>query len=906
MVFCLTSHSAEHQIPIWLDKAKTQSMDEMLKLCEEVLNAGESAILSLCQELKPQGDDSSVKTLIRALVNYASTKSAEQQAVLSNILSNALKKSTAPEVKAFLISELQMLGNPNSIKAISEYIGDEYLCHYAISALVTIGTPEAFISIKEHLNSAQGKCLDSIISALGESNMSEIAPELERMYPNATGDTKNILLFTIAKLEKDPLTFYNLVKEELNTDNINLRTQVIGAVFSQLKNSTDDKDLSQEHKSVLDEMLAFAGKQKLSEVECAVLNFYLDSPPSEVLDLFVRELENTSPDVRAVALQYLAKNYNADTKKILREYLYKSELGLKYQILDTFYKMNDVSLFKDVEKLLKESDESLRTKAIATLVRLDPRQASRVLCKHILKTQSPKETEQVKIALLQCPPEDVLKNIGPAVKKAKNDQLVAVLQILAERRASKYFKTALKLTSNPDIKIKNSAFEALGYLATPEDVPILIDEMLKPNNPDAESYKNAIITTLKDTETPSNLIVDRINASIQNPNPLLFSILANICDEPATKFVEEWLNLPPTSENEAKINLAISAVSQWKSPDILQVLLNFLEKYPQHPKKEDVWKAVVRGLSLGGLASDEKVWVCEQALKYVPEKTEEILKYLTGISHPDAFMLVSRYLDNPNYSMVSALSLARIALPGKTSETGLVGKDVIPYLIKAKEYVDDTLKSQIDEHIKKCEGANNILPITYPDEAEFTPIFNGKNLEGWEGYTRGYIVEYGKLICLPTCHLNLFTKKDYSNFILRFEFKLDPGSNNGIGIRTPFMKHAAYDGMEIQILDDTDPSARGLNPWQYHGAIYGVLAPNPKAPLRKCGEWNQEEIIVNGNSIRVIVNGVEIINADLKKLAEVPTPDGKNHPGLLNPSGRIALLGHGSRVEFRNIRVKEL
>ncbi len=906
LILCISSGSAEKQITEWLEKAKTQSMDDMLVLCEEVLNGGEPAILKLCEAIKPQGDDANARVLLHSVVNYACTKSLDQQKALSDTLCKALRLSKSPEVKAFLISELQYLGNPGSIEALSEYIGDEYLCHYAVGALATIGTLEAFNALKSHLNSAQGRCLENIISALGDSRMTEIVPELESMYPKATGEMKNSLLFAIAKLEKNPVTFYNLVKHELSTSDVYQRAQVVSAIFSQLKSSASEKNLSPQHKSILDEMLGFAKEKKLSEVECAVLHFYMDSSPSDVFDLFVRELENESADVRAVALQFLAKHYDSQVKKIMKEYLYAGEPDLKYQILETISKLKDATFFKDVEKLLNNSEETLRLKAIATLVKLDSKRASKVLTKQLIKSQSPKEIEQIKTALLQCSSDDVVKNIGSALKRAKGDQLVAVLQILAERRASKYFKTAFKLSKDKDIKVKNSAIDALGYLSTRDDIAVLLDEMLTADNPDAEAYKNAIITFLEDSGTPSNPVIERINATQQNPNPLLFSILASVCDEPATNFVKSWLNLPPTTENEQKINLAISALSQWDTPNVLLILLDFFERYPQHPKKEEAWKAFIRGLSLRGLNPDDKVWVCEQILKCLYEKTEEILKYLGGISHPDAFVLVSKYLNDTKYSGVASSTLVKIALPNKSNESGLIGKDVIPYLEKAKEYLDDATKKQIDEHIRKCENANNILPLPYPDDAEFKSLFNGRNLEGWEGYTRGFNVEFGKLVCLPTCHLNLFTNKDYSNFILRFEFKLTPGSNNGIGIRTPFMKHAAYDGMEIQILDDSDPSARGLQPWQYHGAIYGVLPPNQKAPLKKCGEWNQEEIIANKDNITVIVNGVKIIDADLKKLAEAPTPDGKNHPGLLNPSGRIGLLGHGSRVEFRNIRIKEL
>src|SRR3954451_16075453 len=74
-------------------------------------------------------------------------------------------------------------------------------------------------------------------------------------------------------------------------------------------------------------------------------------------------------------------------------------------------------------------------------------------------------------------------------------------------------------------------------------------------------------------------------------------------------------------------------------------------------------------------------------------------------------------------------------------------------------------------------------------EPGFTPLFNGKNLDGWKlvgGVGPGYVVEGDRIVCPPDGGGNLFTVKEYANFVLRVEFKLSPGGNNGVGIRAPF------------------------------------------------------------------------------------------------------------------------
>lgn len=187
-------------------------------------------------------------------------------------------------------------------------------------------------------------------------------------------------------------------------------------------------------------------------------------------------------------------------------------------------------------------------------------------------------------------------------------------------------------------------------------------------------------------------------------------------------------------------------------------------------------------------------------------------------------------------------------------------------------------------------------------QAGFVPLFNGRDLAGWTGATDGYAVEEGSLACLPGKGGNLFTEKSFADFVLRFEFRLSPGANNGLGIRAPLEGDAAYAGMELQILDDD--GHQGLQPYQYHGSLYG-LAPATRGRLKPAGEWNHQEVAARGRKVVVILNGATILQADLDEVGWAPL-DGRPHPGLAREAGRIGLLGHGSRVWFRNLRLKEL
>lgn len=186
-------------------------------------------------------------------------------------------------------------------------------------------------------------------------------------------------------------------------------------------------------------------------------------------------------------------------------------------------------------------------------------------------------------------------------------------------------------------------------------------------------------------------------------------------------------------------------------------------------------------------------------------------------------------------------------------------------------------------------------------------LFDGTNMHEWTGNTVDYTMEDGTISLIPSRGSggNLYSRKEYGNFIFRFEFLLTPAANNGLGIRTPMEGDAAYVGMELQILDNEHSVYKDLEEYQYHGSVYGVI-PAKRGHLKPVGEWNYQEVIANGDHIKITLNGVVILDGNIREAARNGTIDKNEHPGLFNKKGHIAFLGHGSPVKFRNIRIKEL
>jgi hypothetical protein len=169
----------------------------------------------------------------------------------------------------------------------------------------------------------------------------------------------------------------------------------------------------------------------------------------------------------------------------------------------------------------------------------------------------------------------------------------------------------------------------------------------------------------------------------------------------------------------------------------------------------------------------------------------------------------------------------------------------------------------------------------------FVSVFDGSSLKGWKAIKK-HVAENGMLVCEKGGSGNLMTEASYGDFVFRFEYRLQPGGNNGVSVR----------GHEIQILDDDAPQYKKLKECQYNGSIY-CKVPAKRGHTKPAGQWNNEEIMVKGTHWKVTLNGTVIVDADIAKVEGLE--------GVAKTTkAPIGFMAHGDRVEFRNLRIKEL
>ena len=348
---------------------------------------------------------------------------------------------------------------------------------------------------------------------------------------------------------------------------------------------------------------------------------------------------------------------------------------------------------------------------------------------------------------------------------------------------------------------------------------------------------------------------------------------------------------------------------------------------------DDMLNRVLTLTQKAGGATLSKYQVYKQALEMKPsaKTTNRYLAALGVLGNEPALNLAARYMEVKENDLAAANAVTNLIAKNEPFQRG---KHVREMLLKAqqvfKSHTEDAnagyAVDQVNTLLPKIIDDPNAITakVTTLSEEEskagFELLFDGTNLDKWTGAKETYVPIDGAIYV--SAHYgsegNLYTTKKYSDFVFRFEFCfVRPGINNGVGIRTSEGVDAAYEGMEIQILDHDDPIYKGLREYQIHGSVYGII-PAKRYKHKPLGTWNYEEIRAEGDHITVTLNGEVIVDGNIREACQghnmAPegskdnpyTVDHRNHPGLFNKDGLICFCGHGEGLKLRNIRVLDL
>lgn len=197
--------------------------------------------------------------------------------------------------------------------------------------------------------------------------------------------------------------------------------------------------------------------------------------------------------------------------------------------------------------------------------------------------------------------------------------------------------------------------------------------------------------------------------------------------------------------------------------------------------------------------------------------------------------------------------------------------------------------------------------------ADAVSLFDGKSLAGWTGPDgakpgAGWVVVDGALHLNGEKGGNLLSEKEYTNFVLEWEWKVEEGGNNGIKYWVTKIGGKEWLGIEYQMIDDAK-HPDGLKGGSHTtGSIYDIKAPEADKPLNPPGQWNSSRVVVQDGKIEHWLNGKLVCAADTTTDAWKTMIAGskfKSKEGFAPGKGRIMLTDHHDKVWMRGIKITE-
>jgi HEAT repeat protein len=882
-----------------LEKMPAQTVREGEYAAVEILRGGQDAVAALCGRLAPPGtgDDTAARFAVNLLAKYVSAGGREiERLIFAHGVETALAAmETDNEVKAFLLKQLELTGGPETVRVMGQYLTDARLHDPAVRVLTNIASPDAVALLERALTLTEGTQHARLLKALGDLQVAD--PVLTYIEDAASSDVsiRDAARYALA-MSGAPEARPVLKEAVRNTSGLERKNCL--ALYMEYAKRCGETGHGKIGIEICRELLA--AENAPAHLAGAALYTLAAYEGKKVMPDLMDAVRSDKPALRGQAIlladRIPGKNATQDWMKAAK----KADSETKAAILRMLGLRGDNEAAGLLCKALRDDNEAVRAAAIESVAYYPSKKTLKHLMKALKRAEAP-DRPRIRAAILRLPGREAGDECAERLPKADNEEQKELLRILAARRAERHKETVFEAAAAEDTAIRVEALQALAVLTGGDDMPRLVN--LLENAAEDREYKAAVqaLAAAAEKVAPSAKKAEAVIAALKDAEETDYRWLLETLKRIGG---EEALDAAVSETGGKRGGVAAGVLAQWRSTDAIMPLLNIYLAPPSGETRTIVLEGILRLAADQSMQPEDRVWIYDECLKATVDASEkrQILEQLAQVRTAGALQTAGVYLDDPEVAADAAGHIIAMACPADEKDKGLEGWHALTLLRKAAAVTtDEGLRQKAAAYIARLE-ARKPAPPPARDETGFVPLFNGRDLTGWTGGTRDYRAEFGRLVCLETSRMNLFHKEEFSDFVLRFEFKLTPGANNGLGIRTPMMSHAAYDGMELQILDNTAEKFKGIKPYQAHGSIYGVV-PAKTGHLKPAGEWNYQEVVADGSRITVRLNGAVIVDAGLDTITE--TPDGKEHPGLHNKSGHIAFLGHGSRVEFRNIRIRK-
>ena len=886
------------------------------EMADIAANAPESVeILAGMLQPAAQGQNSVVEYALNGVVNYVGRpENGGSAASVKAGLVSGLEKCTDPANRVFLLSRLSLVATSGDIPVFVKYVSDENLAPVAAGALAIIpGSDDAVMELVRN----GGASRPLLAYVVAEKGLSDAEPYILEWVAELDGDVS---------LDSDP-------SSSADTPDMRAYLHALSLCGSSASLKLLKKESPYDYVTLLDRIArqgdsktALHGAEKLLKsddtgIRCAALGVIVSAKGALAGQEILDALKDSDREYRCAALDYACAFCGDDFLINNIKAVFPSlPEDARTDVVNWAGRVRAEKLLDEVLSSIGSSASSeLALAAVSSAGKIGGDKAADALV--ALLSGEPVLADAAYAALLSFDG-DLQERLAGAMQKDAGAARYA-LRIASARRMSGLASEVFSLLGSDSREVRDAAYAALGGVAAQEDCgrigSLLEDSGRGEYTPFLQDALCRAIVRLSPEEQYGK--VSALMDGSRMPE-LYYPALA----QAGTKDAVDRLKAGCEAGSEAAFD-ALMTVDSYAAADVLlQIAAESAENDTQ--KKEAALGRFVDIVAASSLDDLAKASRYSEVLKLGPgtDIRNKVLSALASTPVMPAFLLAYGYLDDAETAYQAANAVRTIAARTPDEIDYATEKSALE---KAMEIyagaggADDGYA--VDEIRKMLAGlqppAGKFVLPEEEAEAGYEILFDGTDLSKWTGDMDGYTPVNGTIFVTAGYGnaRNLYTVKEYRDFILRFDFCfVKPGVNNGVGIRTPMGVDAAYWGMcEVQILDHDDPIYKGLNEYQVHGSAYGII-PAKRVIHRPLGEWNSEEIKVVGDRVTVTLNGEVILDGNLREACQGHNvaPDGsdynpytvdhRNHPGMFNEKGHVGFLGHGAGIKFRNVRILDL
>lgn len=873
------------------------------ELMEELATTGSAGILEMAGMLVPatEGANTSVEYALSGIVHYVTEQGHEEvrDAVRQGLVQSIAACTDNPN-RAFLLSLLQLCSTEEDAPVLEAYAGDEYLADAAIRGLIsTPGSEEILAGLIR--NSKQPDTRLALAAAA--KGIAAAEPTLLRWVEECDDTTRNAVYHALGCCGSK--ASLHILADAAAAADYDSEASDATEAYLQLLERLAEMGYT---KQVLAAAKSLTKAAIPTNVRIAALELQFRYDVGKRSRLTVKALEDPNRQYRGAALNFARDFADENLYASLAARIPSLDDEGRTDLVNWLGECHAITQIGLITPLIGSSNDELAAAAIRAAGRIGGEQALKAL----ITALGGSHAAEAEAALLAFNG-SVNEGLIAALDRTPEIQ-VRVLKLIAARRISAAAEKVFTRLDSKSEEVRNAAIEALAGICTMRDFDRLCTLLDKASEKEISQYQAALKNALAAQEP--DVRYARVSEHLKGApeKTRYYPLLAFAGNRQAID------DLLVATDPET----AFQALLSVDNPSMLEVLYDLARKNP-------LWTdaALSRYADfVATTAPDRQVENYRKGLDLRPgvQVRNKLLRALAQTQSLPALNIAAAYLDDPATEESAAYAVKSIA----ARNPGMGGESVVDALEKARTIYAGLAKNDPDagyavDQIKDLLARYAAIPRFQLPEDEaaegFELLFDGLSLEKWTGNKTNYVPQEGTIYVTAQFggSGNLYTVKEYGDFVLRFEFSfVREGVNNGIGIRTPMGVDAAYHGMEIQILDHDAPIYKNLRIYQQHGSVYGIIPAQKHVVFGELGSWNTEEIRAVGDRITVTVNGKVILDGNIRTACkghnvapdgsnENPyTVDGRNHPGLFNKRGHIGLLGHGPGIRFRNIRIKEL